>query len=347
MHILKKICQAYAHIMLYSAVLVCSVISVQAQDPQYSQYYANALYLSPAFAGVEENSRAIFATRYQWPGLEASYISNTISADHYFTRYKSGVGVIASSDLSVASKLKSTDIGMVYAFQADLNKKLVFRPALQLSYVNRSIDFNRLTFGSQYNDDGFKGGATNEFPNTTTVSYADVSAGGLLYSEKFWIGISVNHLTRPNQTFIRGESRLPIKASLFGGYTFSFTPEWRKKHVNPDEEKSITPTFMYKMQGKSDQLDIGLYGQYNQLVVGFWYRGIPIKLYPGEKTNHDALVFLVGFIHKGFHMGYSYDYTLSKLTNGRTGGSHELTLSYEFKTKEKKKIQKRLKCPVF
>jgi hypothetical protein len=33
-----------------------------------------------------------------------------------------------------------------------------------------------------------------------------------------------------------------------------------------DEEKSITPTFMYKMQGKSDQLDVGLYGQYNQLL---------------------------------------------------------------------------------
>jgi type IX secretion system PorP/SprF family membrane protein len=146
---------------------------------------------------------------------------------------------------------------------------------------------------------------------------------------------------------MKGQSRLPVKASLFGGYTFSFTPEWRKKHVNPDEEKSITPTFMYKMQGKSDQLDVGIYGQYNQLVVGFWYRGIPVKLYPGEKTNHDALIFLVGLIHNGFHVGYSYDYTLSKLTNGSTGGSHELTLSYGFKTKPKKQIQKRPRCPVF
>lgn len=69
-------------------IFVC-VSKSHAQDPQYSQYYANALYLSPAFAGADQNSRAIFATRYQWPGLDAAFVSNTFSADHFFTRYKS------------------------------------------------------------------------------------------------------------------------------------------------------------------------------------------------------------------------------------------------------------------
>ena len=103
MCILKMTQRISAHIVLYCVMLFCSVITAQAQDSQYSQYYANALYLSPAFAGSQQNSRAIFATRYQWPGLDASYISNTISADHYIEKYKSGVGVIASTDLSVAS----------------------------------------------------------------------------------------------------------------------------------------------------------------------------------------------------------------------------------------------------
>jgi type IX secretion system PorP/SprF family membrane protein len=321
-------------------------LQILAQDPQYSQSYANALYLSPAFAGAQENTRAIFTTRYQWPGLDASFISNTISVDHYIDRYKSGIGFIATSDLSTAAKLHSTEAGLIYAFQAELSKKLVFRPALQLSYVNRSIDFNRLTFGSQYTNDGYIGGSTNEASNIPTVSYLDVSTGGLLYAKNYWVGVSVNHLNTPEQSFIKGQSYLPIKASLFGGYTFSFTPEWHKKYINPDEEKSITPTFLYKMQGKSDQLDIGLYGQYNALIVGFWYRGIPIKVYAPEKTNNDALIFLIGFLHKGFSMGYSYDYTISKLA-GISGGAHELTLSYAFKTKKAKRIQKRLPCPKF
>ncbi len=327
-------------------VLFCSICSAYAQDPQYSQAYANALYLSPAFAGAEENTRGIFATRYQWPALDASFISNTISVDHYIDRYKSGVGFIASSDLSTAAKLRSTEAGLIYAFQAELSPKLVFRPALQLSYVNRSINFNSLTFGSQYDNNGYTGGASNEVSNIPTVSYLDVSSGGVLYSENFWVGVSLNHLNTPEQSFIKGQSALAVKTSFFGGYTFSFTPEWRKRHVNPDEEKSITPTFLYKMQGKSDQLDIGLYGRYNALIVGFWYRGIPVKVFKPEKMNNDALIFLIGFVHKELAVGYSYDYTISKLTRA-SGGAHELTVSYRLKTKKSKRISRRVVCPQF
>lgn len=321
-------------------------MKLYAQDPQYSQYYANALYLSPSFAGAQENSRGIFATRYQWPGLDASFVSNTISVDHYIHKYKSGIGFIATSDLSTAAKLRSTEAGLIYAFQAKISKNVVFRPALQVSYVNRNINFSSLTFGSQYTNNGFAGGATNEPGSVPSVSYLDFSTGGLLYAKNYWIGVSANHLNTPEQSFMKGQSPLPIKASVFGGYKFSFTPEWKKKHVNPDEEKSITPTFLYKMQGKSDQLDIGLYGQYNALIVGFWYRGIPIKLYAPERSNHDALVFLIGFMYNGFSGGYSYDYTISKLT-GMSGGAHELTLAYGFKSKKAKQIQKRLPCPKF
>ena len=319
---------------------------LQAQDPQYSQYYANALYLSPAFAGADQNSRAIFATRYQWPGLDAAFVSNTFSADHFFTHYKSGIGLIATTDYFTAAKMRSSEIGAIYAFQTKLFRKVVFRPALQLSYVSRSIDFGKLTFGSQYNNKGFQGGSTHENFNNNTVAYLDVSAGGLVYSNNYWIGFSTHHLNTPDQSFIKGESALPIKVSLYGGYKFSFTPEWRKKHINPDEDKSITATFLYKAQGKSDQLDIGVYGRYNVAVVGLWYRGIPVKLYEGESSNNDAMVFLIGFVHNGFSMGYSYDYTISKL--GRTSaGSHELTLSYAIKNKPSKKIQKRPVCPKF
>ena len=330
---------------VWTLIFFCSM-QVHAQDPQYSQTYANALYLCPAFAGAEQNTRAIFATRYQWPGLDASFVSNTLSIDHYIDRYKSGIGLIATSDLSTAAQLHSNEIGLIYAFQAELSKKIIFRPALQLSYVNRSLNFNSLTFGSQYTDDGYIGGSSNEPYSASTVSYLDVSAGGLLYSEKFWIGISTHHLNTPEQSFIKGQSELPMKTSFFGGYKFSLTSEWNKKYVKPDEEKSITPTVLYKMQGKSDQLDIGLYGRYNALVVGMWYRGIPVKVFKPEKMNNEAVILLIGFIYKGFNMGYSYDYTISKLA-GMSGGAHELTLSYGFKTKQSKWVSRKVVCPQF
>ncbi|HVD96846.1 MAG TPA: type IX secretion system membrane protein PorP/SprF [Cytophagaceae bacterium] len=331
---------------LFLFLLQLTGIILQAQDPQFSQFYANSLYLSPAFAGAQQNTRGIFTARYQWPALDASFFTYTASFDHYFDQYHSGVGVIFNSDLATAANLRTTEAGIQYAFQANLSKKLVFRPGLQISYVARNIDYSKLTFGAQYTDDGFVGGSSNETLLKNHVSYADISSGGLLYSEKFWLGFSANHMNTPNQSFYGQQSNLPAKFSFFGGMKFSFTPAWRKRYINPDEDKSITPTVLYKMQGKSDQLDIGLYARYNHLVVGSWYRGIPIKLYKPERTNNDALIFLIGFVHKGLNIGYSYDLTISKLTMA-SGGSHEITVIYSIAHKPKKKIMKRLPCPDF
>jgi len=332
--------------IVFFLTLCFHCLSLRAQDTQYSQFYANALYLSPAFAGAQQNTRGIVATRYQWPSQAASYISYTASFDHYFERYKSGVGLIVNSDVATPAHLRTTEIGGQYAYQINLSKKVVFRPAVQLSYVSKKIDYSKLTFGSQYTDDGFIGGKSGESLLQNSVSYVDISSGGLLYSERYWVGFSANHMNQPNQSFMAGTSRLPAKFSFFGGYTWSFTPAWRKRHVNPNEEKSISPTFLYKMQGKSDQLDIGLYGRYNALVVGMWYRGVPLKVYKPEKVNNDALIFLVGIVYKEFTFGYSYDLTISRLT-AASGGSHEITASYSIKHKKKKTIMKMLPCPKF
>ncbi|WP_037573716.1 PorP/SprF family type IX secretion system membrane protein [Sporocytophaga myxococcoides] len=332
--------------LILNIILILCLTKVSAQDLQYSQFYANALYLSPSFAGSEGNSRGILASRYQWPGLEAAYFTTTASVDHYFHEYRSGVALIATSDLSMASKLKSKAAGIIYCYQMNLNKKIVFRPSIQFSYVTRSIDFDKLTFGSQYNDDGFQGGATRETLNSATISYATIAAGGLIYTEDYWIGITGNNLNTPNQSFMDGKSSLPAKVSFFGGYKFRKGSLLQNINADPNEEKSLTPTFLYKMQGKSDQLDIGLYGRYNILIAGFWYRGIPVKLYKPERSNNDALVFLVGLARNGFKIGYSYDYTISRLAL-YSGGSHELTLSIGQKKAKKTKIRKKLPCPSF
>lgn len=320
-------------------------IHVMAQDPQYSQFYANALFLSPAFAGAQQSTRAIVATRYQWPSQKTSFLTGTASFDHYIERYKSGVGLIVSSDVASAANLKTTEVGIQYSYQILVSKKHIFRPALQLSYVSKNIDYNKLTFGTQYTNDGYVGGSSGESWIKNGVSFADISSGVLLYSKNYWVGFSLHHMNQPNQSFFNRESRLPAKFSFFGGFTWSFTPEWRKRHVNPNEEKSISPAFLYKMQGKSDQFDLGLYARYNTLVAGIWYRGIPLKVYLPEKNNRDAIVFLVGLIYQGLNVGYSYDLTLSKLTVA-SGGSHEITVSYSIKHK-KKKIVKVLPCPKF
>ena len=46
-------------------------------------------------------------------------------------------------------------------------------------------------------------------------------------------------------------------------------------------------------------------------------------------------------------IGYSYDLTISKLGNGITGGSHEISMGFNLKCKKKPKNFRKISCPSF
>ncbi len=65
-----------------------------------------------------------------------------------------------------------------------------------------------------------------------------------------------------------------------------------------------------------------MYVQRNWLIGGLWYR------------FGDAIIATLGVQFKGFKLGYSYDITISKLSNA-AGGAHEISLGYRFHSKPK------------
>ena len=52
---------------------------VYAQDPQFTQFYANPLYLNPAFAGTARCPRICMNYRNQWPNLSGTYVTYSAS----------------------------------------------------------------------------------------------------------------------------------------------------------------------------------------------------------------------------------------------------------------------------
>jgi type IX secretion system PorP/SprF family membrane protein len=337
---------------LFVAICICSFIfPVQAQDPQYSQFYAAPLYLNPAFAGSALAPRFTFNYRYQWPALDANYMTYAASFDHYFSKVNSGVALVVNHDRQGLGGLRSTDVGAQYSYRLQLSDNLFFQPGFQLSYVMRNINFFNLTFGDQFNP------ATGEFSSPTgerfddgaIINYLDFSTGALVYTEQFWIGVSGHHLNRPNQSLIGNTSRLPIKATIHAGFKIPLD-ESSKRGLAQDvtaPERSITPAILYKMQGKFDQLDVGMYLTLEPVVFGLWYRGLPIKRYEVGLNNHDAAIFMVGYTHNNITVGYSYDLTVSRL-GVATGGSHEISFRYVFASPEqRKKFAKKIPCPKF
>jgi hypothetical protein len=107
-------------------------------------------------------------------------------------------------------------------------------------------------------------------------------------------------------------------------------------------EESVTGAFYYRQQGSYHQADIGLYWFREPISFGVWYRGIPFsKTY----KKYDALAFMAGYKLEQISFAYSYDFTISRLGIG-SGGSHEISLIYEFKVNTRKRW-KPIPCPTF
>jgi len=335
---------------LFFLTLLC--LKGWSQDPQFSQFYANPLYLNPALAGGALAPRLTANYRNQWPSLSANFVTASFGADVFLPNYNSGVGIQVTTDSQGLGNLKATDIALQYAYQISLDDVTSLRLGIQGGFSSRSLDYFGLTFGDQYNNGGLIGTPSSDpfAQGGPNVSYADFSTGMMVYSDWYWAGISAHHINRPNQAFSGPEARLPVKASLqaglripFAGYTFLGN--------EIDKEKSISPAILYKKQGKYDQLDMGMYVTIEPLVLGMWYRGIPFKKYEATINNHESLVFLAGFRQDKFSIGYSYDLTISTLGAG-SGGAHEISLSYIFepltpKPKRSRSNKHQLSCPKF
>lgn len=61
---------------------------VQAQDPLFSQFYANPLYLAPSFTGAgNKGTRVALNYRDQWPAVPRAFTTYSFSFDHYFEKF--------------------------------------------------------------------------------------------------------------------------------------------------------------------------------------------------------------------------------------------------------------------
>ncbi|GAL87706.1 hypothetical protein CHU_1690 [Sporocytophaga myxococcoides] len=330
-------------------ILSTFTIKVKCQDIQFSQFYAASLYLNPAFAGSAHYDRITFHQRLQWPALDAKYITSYLSYDRYFEKYKSGIGAYILKDWQGKNYINSTEAALQYSFEIGISDNLALRPAIQLGLINRSTDYTHLKYPDQFDDQGLTGQATNDpHYNSNRKTFADLGSGMVLYSNKFWFSYAGHHLNRPDQSYWNEKSVLPIKHSFTAGYRIEAIKGNSKNHMGyVSQSLYLIPTVHYKLQGKSDQLDMGIYLFHNEYVLGVWYRGIPVKKYNSRLQNNESVVILAGWRIKELRLTYSYDFVVSKLRPARTAGAHELNITYLFNKKKTVKKLKVLPCPEF
>lgn len=306
-----------------------------AQDPEFTQFYANPLYLNPAFAGSLKCPRFVMNYRNQWPSLTGNFVTTSASYDQNVQTIQGGLGLLVMNDRAAQGTLNTTTVSGMYSYAQNISRKFTIRAALQASYLQKSLDWSRLTFGDQI--DPRKGFIynTNDVQRGGTVKAIDFSAGLVGYSDRFYGGIAVHHLNEPNESLILGTSRLPMKYTVHAG---ALIPIEKKSR---DNDARLSPNILYRRQGEFQQLNLGLYVQKGPLVAGVWFRGLLFG-----QTYRDAFIATLGIQTDVVRVGYSYDVTISELTPS-TGGSHEVSLGINFECRAKKKRLRTISCPAF
>lgn len=319
---------------IFLILIICFASNhyTKAQDPTFTQFYANPTYLNPALAGSNGCPRFNLNYRNQWPNLTSNYVTYLASYDQYIKSLSGGLGILATYDQQGMATYNTGMLALIYSYHLKLNRKWTMMFGVRAAMYNTSIDKSKLTFGDMIElRKGFVLPTQDLKDNGGSHSYFDASAGFVIYSKRFYGGFSAHHLNEPNQSVIQGGySKLPIRYTAHLGTEIPLGN--KSKFVN---STAILPNIIYQYQQGFQELCLGLYIKHNIFTTGIWLR------------NKDAFILSLGINTQKFKIGYSYDITINQLNNGSTYGSHEVSLGFYVPCKKKPVTFKTISCPSF
>lgn len=320
----------YRLVVMLVLQLCFTTIGVQAQDPTFSQAYMSPLYLSPSFTGLTNGSRLSMSYRDQWPGISNTFTNFAVSLDHFFPKYNSGIGVLFARDSRGGGQLLTQDIGFLYSYEIEIKRGIYVRPGIAFKYAERRIDPTKIIYGSQLGENGEPlPGFIPTFDREAFRRF-DAGASAMLYSDFFWVGFGLDHLIKTNIGFTDLETTVPMKIAVHGGYKYKYKESYRR-----NDEQSVTFATNYYRQQDFHQLDIGAYWYMSPFELGLLYRGLPLFENEGY-SNSDALIMIFGVTYGQIQIGYSHDFTISKLAD-QSNGANEVALIYRFNQNLKSK----------
>ena len=335
-------------ILLSLAVTVVMVAIADAQDPNFSQFFASPLTLNPALTGKFDGTLRVAGNyRNQWPTINNAYVTKTISVDFGIMKNKladidqMGVGVLALTDRAGDGVLVTNSAGLSFAYHKGLDEDGYHQigAAFQGAYTNKRLDVTKVVFEDELTPYGFVPGTTGEiFSNKQiNVSYFDVNAG-LLYNgstngyNNFYIGASMYHINRPKESFQGGQFILNVRTTLQAGGKIPVGP-YNYFHVSA----------IHSMQAKAHNTVAGGAFSYNvnsnqdnptNVYMGAWYR------------FNDAVIPYIGLEFNGILIGATYDANTSDLRPAsNTRGGMEISMIYIKKPSDPN--ARKLNCPRF
>lgn len=302
--------------------MLCGLVfgsKVNAQDPRFTQYYAVPLLLNPAIIGATDNLKASLDYRNQWGSVSSGYTTYAFNAMYPIqtggSNGKLDVGLSFLGDKEGA--FGTMNASLVVAYSKEISSDNHICAALIGGYGQQSLSTSGLTFDDQYVNGSYStSNVTSENILNQKAGYADIGAGIMWYYNpkgKFnaFFGVSGYNLNQPNLSMTGSTAVLPMRLSYQVGVK-----------ILDIDKFDFVPNAYANYQAGNTETAIGSYADYHinddmKVSFGFWYR------------RRDAIPLVVGFVYKGFTLGYSYDAVISSVHTVSSGVcANEISLSF-------------------
>jgi len=316
--------------LILTAIIGVSALAYGQQVPQYSQYLRNQYMVNPAAAGVYDFVDITVGGRLQWLGFDDApkttylYVSSPVGGTpkvKYNPALRISNGPVRNPKIKTG-KLKHAVGGYIladqygayrqlqiagtYALHIPVSKKFNLSWGVNLGLSNRSFlrekakTLNLFTgTGTDNTYDTYAGQGDN---NTV-----DIGSGLYLYSDKVFVGISADQLTRD---FIS-----------FGSDAANFDPNMHFKataglKLPLNDNLTIMPAVLAKFMAPAP---VSVEGTV-QLEYKEWL------WFGASYRSSNTVVAMAGLnISRRFKFGYSFDFSLSRF-NQHSAGGHEVVL---------------------
>lgn len=296
------------------------------QDMRLSLYDASQMTLNPAMTGVfDADYRLHVQYRTQWRSVNyRPYQSMLASFDMPFKNTKWSIGVQLTNFRAGAGNFSTTQglISTSYNTAIDKNKNHGFTFGVQAGVMQKSLEYELLSFNNQYSYNN--GGhfdqtiANNENFGAQSTWSPVVNVGVMYYYAKQqarfnpFVGISAFNLLNPKETFFDQNNRLPIRTFVNLG-----------TRINITETFYLIPKVLLQFQRKFSEQTVAV-------DMGYFLKNSDVYLLAGVVHRiNDAMVVTGGVKFNNFILKMAYDINVSKLSNISTGrGGFEIALTY-------------------
>jgi len=316
-----------------------TVSNSQGQEAHFSQFYANPIYMNPAFAGTINCPRFSVNFRDQWPAFKNNFLTFSTSYDQHIPVLHGGIGVLVSADLQGEGGIIQTyNAGAMYNFRIQAAQNFNLQFAVQGNFIHTSLNWHKLTFASQLH--GIPVDPQLPADLMERQSQFDLAIGAVGYTPYLYFGLAVHHLLPLKMRFLeRSPDIWGLKWTAHAGGKIIIAR--KKKGETNFGDISLYPNAIFMSQGKFHYLHEGFYFSFYPFTIGAWMRH--------NFEGLDAFIISCGIEYKIFRVGYSYDFNLSQLE--RTGGAHEISLQFvipcTLRTPQVKRTFVPIECPRF